>query len=194
MNIIPCSLGKENGKLMLMDDYSLKRAWLGVVPIVNGCSALYTEDHRIKFLNLPGNLKLLVGTIKIWTQAYRVELAGIEHLTSVTEMKGSSSFYVGYNAGVYEGIMSTLNIPFLLVDRKNRLLVNAESETDNLVDMDISLSGKSSESLSLKTRALTLAIYAKQIAKSREAGQGSDQDFQGLVNAKRTETKSVVSA
>jgi hypothetical protein len=187
MNIISCSFGKDHERPMMMNSNALRKAWIGIVPIVNGCSALYTEDHRIKFLYWPGNLKLLVGTIKIWTQAYRVELAGIEHLTSLSEMNGTSSFYVGYNAGVYEGIMSALSIPFLLVSRENRQLIDAEMDSDNSVlsNADITITGKPKEYFNLKTRALTLAIYAKQIAKSRENGVGRCLDFHDLVKKKQ---------
>jgi hypothetical protein len=90
-------------------------AYLGIEPCQGGAVALLSKDGEAHVADYPGDPHLLADLLLNWRTEYRIKLAALEHVHSMPGQGVASVFAFGRNAGIWEGVLAGLGIPFILV-------------------------------------------------------------------------------
>jgi hypothetical protein len=90
------------------------KAWIGVDVGAKGAAALLDEDGVLDvrdFVNVSESAALLVE----WMAGHRIELAAIEQAASRPAQGRCSTFSFGARFGEWLGVLSALQVPFVIV-------------------------------------------------------------------------------
>jgi len=90
-----------------------QKAWIGIDPGINGAAALIHEYGEEVF-DWPGDPGLAADKIEQWLLEYNIRLAALENVHAMPKQGVSSTFKFGQNLGQWQGILATLDIPYLM--------------------------------------------------------------------------------
>jgi crossover junction endodeoxyribonuclease RuvC len=101
-----------------MKEMKKEKAYIGIDPGKTGAAAIITTRHTgEEYIDIIDYLEpvLLAQEIKEWAETYKVVLAVVEKVHSMPKQGVTSSFNFGMNFGIWQGILSALQIPYSFV-------------------------------------------------------------------------------
>ena len=118
-----------SGKGVLMQK---PKAYMGIDPGQTGAAALISNDG-IDCFDWPGDASAFAGEIRQWCDDYDIAICILEKVGAMPKQGVSSMFKFGRNAGMIEGVLAALNIPYDLQrpQQWQRGLIYKDDGTDN---------------------------------------------------------------
>lgn len=89
------------------------KAWIGIDPGLKGAAALLPRREVPQVQDWPGDPVAAADILRSWGLEYDILLVGLEFVHAMPKQGSSSTFKLGLNAGVWEGIVATLGLPCL---------------------------------------------------------------------------------
>lgn len=89
-------------------------SWGGIDPGTTGAIAFLNENNSIELFDYPGDPVSAAEIISDWTNNHIVRLIVLERVSAMPKQGVSSVFKLGHNFGCWDGILSALNIPFII--------------------------------------------------------------------------------
>jgi len=93
----------------------MMRAWVGVDPGAKGAAAIITENGAAEAVAYPGDVSQAAEIIRGWKAVYRIQLVALERVHSMPGQGVCGVFRFGENFGAWQGILSAMEIPHVLV-------------------------------------------------------------------------------
>ena len=149
---------------------SNSKVWIGIDPGASGAIGLIDENNETKVLEVL-NVFEMVSVLREFIELYDIQIVILEEVHAMAKIKASINFKLGMNFGQWQGVLTTLRIPYRLVPPKvwQRNLVKKQDGKDSKerslnvarrLFPDTDLSRKKDHN---KADALLIAYFAKNL-------------------------------
>lgn len=88
--------------------------WGGIDPGLTGAIAFISESSSVDVFDYPGNPSGAAQIIKDWCMNHSIRMLVLERVSAMPKQGVSSVFKLGHNYGCWDGILSSLDVPYLV--------------------------------------------------------------------------------
>ena len=90
------------------------KAFVGIDPGASGAMAVLPEGDSPLVEDWPGDPGAAAEILRSWATEYHIQLAALESVHAMPKQGVSSTFRFGVNFGAWQGILSALDLPYLM--------------------------------------------------------------------------------